>query len=73
MEPEARSTMRALGGRPFYRYLLLFEKCRAGNQYSGRSPGARIVELISVGKNTTFTTWLKDINTAKLTPNDLKS
>ena len=35
--------------------------------------GARIVELISAEKNTTFTTWLKDINTAKLTPNDLKS
>ena len=35
--------------------------------------GAHIVELISAEKNTTFTTWLKDINTAKLTPNDLKS
>ena len=50
MEPEASSTMLALGGRPFYRYLLLFEKCRAGNQYSGRSLGARIVELISAEK-----------------------
>ena len=52
------------------RKLIIFE---AGNQLSGRSPGARIVELISAEKNTTFTTWLKDIDTAKLTPNDLKS
>ena len=35
--------------------------------------GARIVDLMSAEKNATFTTWLKDINTAKLTPNDLKS
>ena len=37
--------MRAHGERSFYRYLLSSEKCKAGNQYKGLSPSARIVEL----------------------------
>ena len=34
--------------RSVNRYLLSFEKCKAGNQYNGRSPSARIVELTTV-------------------------
>ena len=48
------STMQALGGRLFYRYPLRFEKCTAGNQYSGCSPSARIVELTTGSKTNTF-------------------
>ena len=37
--------MRALDERPFYRYIVSSEKCKAGNPYKGLSPSARIVEL----------------------------
>ena len=37
--------MRALSERQFYLHVLSSEKCKAGNQYKGLSPSARIVEL----------------------------
>ena len=49
------------------------KRVEQGNSIAGAGRALALLNSYQRKKHTTFTTWLKDINTAKLTPNDLKS